>query len=48
MTEKKKQEKKKGFFGKLLDKLDKKMEAKAQKSPCCGGGSNDGNGSSCC
>ena len=26
---------KKGFFARLLDKLDKKMEAKAKSSPCC-------------
>ncbi len=28
-------EKKKGFVGKLLDKLDKKMEKKAKSEGCC-------------
>jgi len=28
-------EKKKGFFGKLVDKLDKKMEKKAKSKECC-------------
>ena len=31
--------KKKGFIGKLLDKLDKKLEKKAKKKCCCGEGS---------
>lgn len=26
---------KKGFFSRLIEKLDKKMEEKARKSPCC-------------
>lgn len=30
-----KSEVKKGFFARLLDKLDKKMEEKAKSSPCC-------------
>ncbi|MCA9395060.1 MAG: hypothetical protein KC900_12720 [Candidatus Omnitrophica bacterium] len=42
---KEKKNKKKGWFAGVLDKLDKKMEEKAKKSPCCGG---DGKGSSCC
>ncbi|MCR4337293.1 MAG: hypothetical protein NUV91_05760 [Candidatus Omnitrophica bacterium] len=41
-----KQEKKKGFFSRLMEKLDKKMEVKAQQSSCCGVGKK--NGSSCC
>ena len=28
-------EKKKSFFGKLLEKLDRKMEEKAKAKPCC-------------
>ena len=28
-------EKKKGFLGKLIEKLDKKMEEKAKAKPCC-------------
>ncbi|PIR24755.1 MAG: arsenate reductase [Deltaproteobacteria bacterium CG_4_10_14_0_2_um_filter_43_8] len=39
-------EKKKGFFSKMFDKLDKKLEAKSKKSSCCTP-SNKG-GSSCC
>jgi hypothetical protein len=41
-----KQEKKKGFLSRLIEKLDKKMEAKSQKQPCCGAGIKKG--SSCC
>ena len=37
------QKNKKGFVSKMIEKLDKKLEAKAKKSSCCGGG-----GSSCC
>ena len=38
----------KGFFAKLFDKLDKKMEEKAKSSPCCcKGGSQEGK-KSCC
>ena len=49
MTQKneEKQEKKKGFGGKLVDKLDKKMEQKVQKTSCCGG-SSDKKASPCC
>jgi hypothetical protein len=43
-----KQEKKRGFLSGLMEKLDKKMEEKAQKSSCCGGGSGQKKGSSCC
>jgi len=43
------QEKKKGFFGKLMEKLDKKMEEKAKNaSSCCGSGKEKDKGSSCC
>lgn len=41
-----KENKKKGFFSSLIEKLDKKMEEKSKKSPCCG--SDKGKGSSCC
>jgi len=41
----KKSEKKKGFFCKLIEKLDKKMEKKAKTKPCCGG---KDKGKSCC
>jgi len=41
------QKKSKGFFAKLMDALDKKMEAKAKKSPCCGT-SKDSEDKSCC
>ena len=27
---------KKGFWGKLIEKLDQKMEEKAKAKPCCG------------
>jgi len=27
----------KGFFSRLMDKLDKKMQEKAKNSPCCCG-----------
>ena len=30
-----KPEKKKSIFGKLIEKLDKKMEEKAKAKPCC-------------
>jgi hypothetical protein len=30
-----KEAKKKGFFGKFFEKLDKKIEEKANASPCC-------------
>ena len=37
--------KKKGFFAKLVDKLDKKMKEKAEKSTCsCCGTSKKGKG----
>jgi len=43
-----KQEKKKGFWGRLMEKLDKKMEEKSKKTSCCGGGLDKNKGSSCC
>lgn len=43
-----KPEKKKGFLGRFLDNLDKKIEEKAKKSSCCGGDSGSKKGSSCC
>lgn len=49
MDEKKSEikKKKKGFFGKLVDKLDKKMEEKSKNTSCCGGSEKE-KGSSCC
>ncbi len=41
-----KDEKKKGFFGRMMDKLDKKLEEKSKKTSCCG--SDKDKGSSCC
>ena len=29
------EEKKRGFFSKLIDKLDKKLEAKSKEKKCC-------------
>jgi len=37
---------KKGIFGRLMEKLDKKLEEKSKKTPCCG--PNKDKGSSCC
>ena len=38
-----------GFFGSLIDKLDKHLKEKAKNtSSCCGGDKKDPNGSSCC
>lgn len=61
MTEEKSTQgtKKKGFFGKLMEKLDSKLEGKMNQSPCCGGhshkhdhghehGQDDKKGKSCC
>ena len=39
--------KKKGFFGRLIEKLDKKMEKKAKAKPCCENKDKDKN-KSCC
>lgn len=40
--EKNKENKKKGFFARFIEKLDKKMEEKAKKgSCCCGSGKKD-------
>lgn len=47
MKEQKAEEKKKGFFSKLIEKLDKKLEAKSKQSGCCCGPKND-KGDSCC
>lgn len=38
---------KKGWFGKLIEKLDKKMEAKARQGCCCTP-KDPKKGSSCC
>ncbi len=37
-------EKKKGFLGKLFEKMDKKMEKKSKEKGCCCGDSEE----SCC
>ena len=37
----------KGFFAKLFDKLDKKMQEKAKSSSCCKGDNREGE-KSCC
>jgi len=42
-----KPEKKKSFFGKLIEKLDKKMEERANAKPCCAA-KDKGKGKSCC
>ncbi len=42
-----KPEKKKGFFGKLVEKLDKKMEEKSKSKPCCDS-KDKGEDKSCC
>ncbi len=39
--------KKKGWFGKLIEKLDKKMEAKSREGCCCTP-KDPKKGSSCC
>ena len=39
--------KKKGFFGRLIEKLDKKMEKKAKAKPCCEN-KDKGKNNSCC
>jgi len=38
---------KKGFFARLIDKLDKKMQEKAKANSCCGG-ENKSEKKSCC
>jgi len=42
------QNKKKGFFGKIVEKLDKKLEEKSRKAPCCSPGKDKEKGSACC
>jgi hypothetical protein len=41
------EEKKKGFFAKLMEKLDKKLEAQSKKDGC-GCGPKKPGGDSCC
>ncbi len=38
---------KKGFFPRMFDKLDKKMEEKAKSQPCCNQQNNSGKNSCC-
>lgn len=42
-----KEPKKKSFFARLFDKLDKKMKEKAKSNPCCCKPSDKGGGSCC-
>ncbi len=46
-NEKNKKDEKKGFLGKIIDKLDKKMEEKSKEQSCCNP-SDKKNGKSCC
>ena len=48
MEEKVKEKQKKGFFARLLDKLDKKMEEKAKSGSCCCKGDDSEGKKSCC
>ncbi len=43
-----KENKKRGLFGRIMEKLGKILEQQARKSSCCGGGADKGKGSSCC
>lgn len=45
-SNKAKENKKKSFFARLFDRLDKKMEKKAKSQPCCK--PSDKGGNSCC
>ena len=38
---------KRGFFARMIDKMDKKMQEKAKAKSCCGGEDNPGK-KSCC
>lgn len=38
---------KKGFFARIIDRLDKKMQEKAKSSSCCSGQGNKGKNSCC-
>lgn len=46
MSEQKSENKKKGFFAKLMEKMDKSMKEKSSKKSCCSGSKDKG--SSCC
>ena len=50
MAENKNDGKKKGFFARLIEALDKKMEAKANSCGgcCCGPAPKDGKDKKCC
>jgi hypothetical protein len=50
MADDKKTVEKKGFFARLMDSLDKKMEDKAKSGGCCccGPKSNDSENKKCC
>ena len=38
---------KKGFFARIIDKLDKLMQEKTKSASCCGGKGNKGKNSCC-
>jgi hypothetical protein len=44
----KKEEKKKGFFSKLFEKLDQKLEERSKKTGCGCSAKKNNNGDSCC
>jgi len=46
-AEAKKEIKAKGFFGRLIEKMDRKMQEKAKKSPCGCSGDKKGDNSCC-
>ncbi len=46
--ERPKQGEKKGFLAQIIERIDKAMEEKARKSPCCGSDPHQKKGSSCC
>jgi len=48
MENKLEEKKKKGFFSRLIDKLDKKMEEKSKASSCGCKSNNQGENKSCC
>ena len=41
------EKRRKGFFARMIDKMDKKMQEKAKAKSCCGGEDNPGK-KSCC
>lgn len=47
-TDKAKEMNKKGFFKRIMEKIDKKMEEKAKSKACCCSGPKDKDNNSCC